>query len=203
MPLDDALRATLRNFSTLFLALFTLIGPLHLLYGLAFQDVLALRELHPAISQFPPSRQVRGVGRDALAGARMWLWVITVIELALLPLFARLAAHVRTMDEAGEISTAWGAWRRVRTRSGGPSGTRARATGTIVGGILLGIVVGFLTEVTVMVLAGLVPDDAAFAVIALARSVGHSAGGAFAVGTFVYATGAPSEAPPEKVPDLY
>lgn len=202
MLLDDALRATLRNFSTLFLALFGLVGPLHLLYGFAFQDVLALRELHPAISEFPPSRQVRGVGRDALAAAQIWLWVVSVIELALLPALARVAAHVLAMDAAGELPTVVGAWRRVWTRADGPS-PRSGRTAALAAGIVLGIAVGFLTQATVMVLADLVPDEAAFAVIASARSVGHCAGGAFALGTFVYINGAHLEASSEKIPDLY
>ena len=203
MLLDDALRAALRNFSTLFLVLFTLIGPLHLLYGFAFQDVLALRELHPAISEFPPSRQVRGVGLEALASARTWLWVVIVIELALLPVFIRVAAHVRGADAAGEIPTALGAWRRLGTKPEGPNGTRTGHRGAIAAGVVLGVAVGGLTEATVMVLADLVPDGIAFAVIALARSVGHCAGGAFALGTFVYAGSASVQTPTEEVPDLY
>ena len=200
---DDALRATLRNFSTLFLVLFVVIGPLHLLYGFAFQDVLALRELHPAISEFPPSRQVRGVGRDALASAGMWLWVLAVIELALLPVFVRVVDQVRAADEAGDIPTALRAWRRLRTRSEGASATRTRQPVAIASGVVLGIAVAFLTEATLMVTADLVPDEAAFGVIALARSAGHCAGGAFALGTFVFAARGPAEKPAEEVPDLY
>lgn len=204
MLLEDALRGTLRNFSTLFLVLFTLIGPLHLVYGFAFHDVLALRELHPAISEFPPSRQVRGVGRTALDQARLWFWVVAVIELALLPLFARAAAHVAASDRRGEIPTALGAWRGLRTRTErlrGPLGYRA---GTVAVGIALGLAVGWLTEATLILVADLVPDNAAFAVTALARAVGHSAGGALVLGTLVFSDPRHQDAVPvEKAPDLY
>ena len=201
MLLDDALRGTLRNFSTLFLVLFSVIGPLHLIYGFAFHDVLALRELHPAIADFPPSRQVRGVGRAAVDQARLWLWVLVVIELALLPVFVRLAAHVARTDERGEVPTAFGAWRRVRVKpEGGPAG---RQWGTVAAGVLIGVAVGFLTEATLMVIADLVPDSAAFAAIAVARAVGHSAGGAFALGSLVYPGKGAHQGTADKVPELY
>lgn len=203
MLLDDALRGTLRNFSTLFLVLFTVIGPLHLVYGFAFQDVLALRELHPAIADFPPSRQVRGVGRAAVDQARLWLWVVVVIELALLPVFARLAAHIVTSDNRGEVPTALGAWRRLRGRPEGAGGPGGHHWGTVAAGVLVGVAIGFMTEATLMIIADLVPDSAAFAAIALARAVGHCAGGAFALGALVYAGSGAHQGTPDEVPELY
>lgn len=203
MLLDDALRGTLRNFSTLFLVLFTVLGPLHLIYGFAFQDVLALRELHPAIADFPPSRQVRGVGRAALDQARVWLWVLVVIELILVPLFARLAAHVVATDERGEVPTALGAWGRLRSKPEGLGGHSEHRWGTVTAGVLLGVAVASLAQATLMVVADLVPDSAAFAAIAVARAVGHSAGGAFALGTLIYSRMGTHQATPDKVPELY
>lgn len=202
MLLDDALRATLRNFSTLFLVIFAVVGPLHFLYAFIFHDVLALRELHPAISDFPASRQVRGVGRADLSRAQIWIWVLAAIELFLLPLFTRLAAHVIAMDERGEIPTATEAWRRIGDRAD----PRARPTGGVAGMVgaclLLGVAVASLIERTLMVIADLTPDGAAFAVIALGRSVGHSAGGVFLVVALVYTLGH-KQAPRDKVPELY
>ena len=203
MLLDDALRGTLRNFSTMFLVLFSVIGPLHLIYGFAFHDVLALRELHPAIADFPPSRQVRGVGRAAVDQARLWLWALVVIELALLPVFARLAAHVARADERGEVPTAFGAWRRIRVKPEGTGGPGGPQWGTVAAGVLMGAAVGFLTEATLMVIADLVPDSTAFAAIAMARAVGHSAGGAFALGALVYPGKGARQGTADKVPELY
>lgn len=202
MLLDDALRGALRNFSTVFLVIFAVLGPLHLLYGFVFHDVLALRELHPAITEFPPSRQVRGVGRDALARADLWFWVLTGIELLLVPVFARLAAHVLEADARGEVPTAVAAWRRVRSKAAHPPRSEGRAWATLLAGLLVGLAVGFFTEATLMLVADLVPDGAAFAVIALARSVGHSAGASFVVVAIVFAAGV-RRAAPEKVPELY
>ena len=203
MLLDEALRGTLRNFSTLFLVLFSVIGPLHLIYGFAFHDVLALRELHPAIADFPPSRQVRGVGRAAVDQARLWLWVLAVIELTLIPLFARVAGHVVAADERGEVPTALGAWRRLGSTPAG-LGTR-RHRGTIGAGLFIGVAVGFFTHATLMVIADLVPDTTAFAAVALARSVGQAAGGAFVLGTLIYSGRQAQETPSAsgKVPELY
>lgn len=202
MLLEDALRSTLRNFSTLFLVIFAVLGPLHFLYAFVFHDVLALRELHAAISDFPASRQVRGVGRADLSRAQIWFWVLAVIELSLLPLFTRVAAHVLAMDERGEVPTAIQAWRRIAARAVPPARPAGSVAGVVVAALLLGAAVAFFVERTLMVIADLAPDGAAFAVIALARPVGHSAGGVFLVVALVY-TLAHNEASPDKVPELY
>lgn len=202
MLLEDALRTTLRNFSTLFLVIFAVLGPLHFLYAFVFHDVLALRELHPAISDFPASRQVRGVGRADLGRAQMWFWVLAVIELLLLPVFTRLAAHVIAVDERGEVPTATEAWRHVAERAVPPARPTGGVARVVAASLLLGVATAFFVEVTLMVIADVAPDSAAFAVIALARSVGHSAGGVFLVVALVY-TLARDKAPQEKVPELY
>ena len=207
MLLDEVLRRTLGNFSTLFLCIFAVVGPLHLIYAFAFQDVLALRELHDAIAQFPPSRQVRGVGQEALSQARVWLWVLTVVELLLLPLFVRVAAHVLAMDQRDEVPTVSGAWRRVRASADRLPRAAGNVAPMVAGAVLFGIAVGFLTEATLMLVADLVPDEAAFGVIALARAAGHSAGGAFVVAALVSATGkervTEEERVMEEAPELY
>lgn len=203
MLLDDALRGTLRNFSTVFLVIFGVIGPLHFLYGLMFHDVLELRELHAAISEFPAGRQVRGVGRDALSRAQIWFWVLAVIELLLLPLFVRVAAHVIALDEEGEVPTAVKAWGRFRNRAAPTQRSGGGRAATISVSVLVGLAVGFLTHASLLVIADLLPSSAAFAIIALARSVGLSAGAAFVVVALVYATGGRGEPSPGRVPDLY
>lgn len=202
MLLEDALRTTLRNFSTLFLVIFAVLGPLHFLYAFVFHDVLALRELHPAISDFPASRQVRGVGRGDLGRAQIWFWVLAVVELFLLPVFTRVAAHVIAMDERGEVPTATQAWRRIGDRAALPARPAGGVAGVVAAALLLGVAVASLVERTLMVIADLAADSAAFALIGLARSVGHSAGGVFLVVALVVAL-AHSEAPRDKVPELY
>lgn len=202
MLLDEVLRRALANFSTLFLTIFVILGPLHLIYGFVFHDVLALRELHDAILEFPPSRQVRGVGRDALTQARVWLWVVTVLELMLLPLFVRLASHVLAMDERDEVPTVAEAWRRVREAKRPLPPAAGNVAAMLIGVSVVGLAVGFLVEATLMLVADLVPDEAAFGVIALARSVGHSAGAAFVVVALLSATGRRKRAP-EEVPEVY
>lgn len=202
MLLDDALRATLRNFSTLFLVIFAVVGPLHFLYAFVFHDVLALRELHPAISDFPASRQVRGVGRADLSRAQVWFWVLALTELLFVPLFTRIAAHELAMDERGDIPTATHAWRRIGQRAAPRPRPAGGLAGVIAAALLLGVAVAFFVERTLMVIADLAPNGAAFAVIALARSAGHSAGGVFLVVGLVY-TLARNTAPRDKVPELY
>jgi MFS family permease len=128
--------------------------------------------------------------------------VLTVIELMLLPVFVRVASHVLAMDERDEVPTVTGAWRRARENKGTPPGAAGNTALMLAGAIVLGLAVGFLTEATLMLVADLVPDEAAFGFIALARAVGHSAGAAFVVVALLSVTGRTKPAPDEE-PELY
>jgi hypothetical protein len=149
MLLDRALKATVRDFSTIFLALFLVIGPLQLLLAMVFHDVLAVRELHGAIADFPPSRQVRGVGQDALSRARIGAWIATVVELLLLPLFMRVTGHVLHARAGGEVPTAVGAWRMVTAPAPSDSGPGS-AGPTLAGSLVVAALVGVGTWACLM-----------------------------------------------------
>lgn len=192
----------------MFLVIFAVLGPLHLIYASAFHDVLALRELHQAIEGFPPSRQVRGVGVEALQRSRVWLWVLSGLELVLLPVFMRVVGHVLDDEAGGRVPTAVAAWHRVRSQAPAPARHSGGGATVIATGFVVGIVIAGLVQAILMVTADLLPDDAAFAAIGLARSVGHSAGGAFFVVALVYATGSHTATEQRateqrKVPELY
>jgi hypothetical protein len=201
MLLDRALKATVRDFSTIFLALFLVIGPLQLLLAMVFHDVLAVRELHGAIADFPPSRQVRGVGQDALSRARIGAWIVTVVELLLLPLFMRVTGHVLHARAGGEVPTAVGAWRMVTAPAPSDSGPGS-AGPTLAGSLVVAALVGVGTWACLMVVADLLPVGLAFAGVALAEATARCAGGAFLVVGLVYATNA-NNTSAEVVPDLY
>ena len=100
----------------MFLVTFVVLMPLHLIYALFFHDVFAVRELHPAIAEFPESRLVRGVGRNDIGQARLWFWLMAIIEVALIPVFLRAARRVLALDEGGRVPDAMTAWRTL----GGP-----------------------------------------------------------------------------------
>ncbi len=201
MLLDRSLRATIRNFSTLFLVVFMLLGPLHLLYAIVFHDVLELRELHPAIEGFPPNRLVRGVGQAAVSQARIWFWALVVVEVVALPVLLRACQRVLGTDAAGDVPTAIGAWRSLRaetamtTQSGNKLGTVAAA-------LLIAAASGTLLELIGMSLVNLLPDSVAFAAIALTQATARSTGVVFFLVPFAHALAArPGRT--QQVPDLF
>ncbi len=103
--LDRTLRLALRNYVTLFLFVSCVTLTVHLVYLFLFRDVVGVSELHAAIEEFPPQRQVRGVGHRDLDSWRVGNAVVTVIEIALVPFLAKGAARVVEQDEAGEVPT--------------------------------------------------------------------------------------------------
>src|SRR5918996_4067814 len=88
MNLEQSLQATWRNFATIFFAATLITLPLHVGRAFAYRDVIAVRELHDAIEQFPGARQVRSIGTAELDSARRSLAIVTAIELVLVPVGA-------------------------------------------------------------------------------------------------------------------
>lgn len=200
MSLDDALRTTFRNYSTFFLVVFVVLMPLHLVYGWVFQDVFAVRELHGAIAEFPPARQVRGVGQSDIERARLWFWIIVALEVALLPLIVKAGRAVLDQDERGEVTTVTGAWSSMR---GGRSLRTLRPpVMDLLGAASVALIVAVLAETALRAIADFIPDDVAFLALAFASAAGRSCGIPFLTAAFAsQPTG--NSRPPEKVPELY
>lgn len=174
MSLDDAWRAAFRNYSTFFLVVFVILIPLHLVYGLVFREVLAVRELHPAIAELPSTRQVRGVVPADLDRARLWFWILVVVEVALLPLMAKACRAVLDQDARGEMTTVTAAWAAVR---GLPSLTTYRApAATVAGALGMALLVTILAEIALRAAADFAPDVVAFVAFAFASAAARSAG---------------------------
>lgn len=194
----------IRNFSTLFLVVFMAIGPVHLLYGLMFQDVLALRELHPAIADFPETRLVRGVGRADVAQAEVWFWVVSLLELLALPLLVRPVRSVLALDLRGEVPTAVGAYRRIGETAELPviesSGSPLVSLGVVA---LLAVVVGTLIRLILGRVVDLLPDAAASLGLALADATARSAAAALLLTTVALALGSRRRVVADQTPDLY
>lgn len=200
MDLDRTLRATFDNLSTLFLVVFGILFPLHLIYGWIFQDVFAVRELHAAIAEFPATRQVRGVGQTDVEQARLWFWILIAIEIALLPLILRACRAVIDQDNRGEVTSAPAAWRAIR----GPRSERTTrsSNAVVVPAFVIAVVIAALAEITLRMTADFLPDTFAFAALALASAAGRSLGIPFVA---VALASSDDEAPsgPTEVPDLY
>jgi hypothetical protein len=181
MPLDRALRATVRNFSTLFLlaAIFTV--PLHVGHAYAFRRVIAVSDLHPAIERFPKARQVRGVGPGAVARARMGYLVLNLLEVALLPLLARPAARIMAADRRREVPTVIGALAAGK-RSNDAISWRGLAMGPLVVALLLAAVIAWLARTVGLVLVEPLPSASAFAGVGLVEGLSRALGAPFVLG---------------------
>jgi hypothetical protein len=191
MLTDAALRATFRNFSTLFLLVATLTVPLHLAHAYVFRDVIAVTELHGAIDTFPEGRQVRGVDRAAVASARLSLLGLTAIEIAAIPLLVRAARAVVTAGEE-EVPTVVGAYRSLPTRRPAARSLRAVAP-AVVAAVVFAAAVAWLARLVGSVLVEPLPDARAFVGVGLAEASARALGGAFLVGSVAYLRSGPKD----------
>ena len=136
--LDLSLRLTFRNFATLFLLVALVTVPLHVGIAFANRKVVGVSELHPAIEDFPPLRQVRGVGPPDLDAARCALLIATIIEIAMIPVAVGATKRVLTADERGRLAGVIDGWSHslgsLPTRSrAGQAGVIEVAAGAILG----------------------------------------------------------------------
>lgn len=183
MLLDRVLRLTVRNFSTLFLVVFIAIIPLHLIYAFVFHDVFAVRELHPAIAEFPENRLVRGVGRADISLARIGFWVVAAIEVGLIPFVTRAMKRVLVLDRQGEVPEASSAWRTWRESSSTPTDVKPDAAATA-GAIVTGLIVGLLVWLALDAVVDLLRGSVVAFGLALADAASRAAGAAFALTPF-------------------
>lgn len=183
MLLDRVLRLTVRNFSTLFLVVFIAIIPLHLIYAFVFHDVFAVRELHPAIAEFPENRLVRGVGRADISLARIGFWVVAAIEVGLIPFVTRAMKRVLVLDRQGEVPGASSAWRTWRESSSTPTDVKPDAAATA-GAIVTGLIVGLLVWLALDAVVDLLRGSVVAFGLALADAASRATGAAFALTPF-------------------
>ena len=181
MLLDSALRATVRNFSTLFLLVAILTVPLHVVHAYVFRGVIAVSDLHPAIERFPRARKVKGVGRADLGEARTSYVVLNLLEVALLPLVARAAARVMAADRRDEVPTVTRAVAPRRSSEGAPS-WRLLSPAVLVVGLVLAVAVAWLARAAGLILVEPLPSTSAFAGIGLVEGLARALGAPFLVG---------------------
>jgi hypothetical protein len=179
--LEAGLRTSFRHFWTFFFLATGITVPLHLIYVFLFHNVIALRELAPQIELFPSARQVHFVGPPDLQHARIALWIVDVVEIALLPLAIRAARAVLDMDERGEVPTAVRAWRDSLRRH---RGKLAPGSGTaLVMALLIALAVGGLLDAIARLTAEPIGTNWSFVVLGLAQGSARAAGAAFFLGT--------------------
>jgi hypothetical protein len=179
--LDAGFRVTFRHFWTLFFVAAALTVPLHLIYVFTFHRVIAVRELAPQIERFPATRQVHLVGPSQIRRARLALWLLDAVEIALLPLAVRAARAVIEMDEKGEVPTAAKAWRDAFRRQ---HGTRLpEFGGALLVALLAALAVGGLLDAIGRLIAEPFGANWSFAILGLTQGAARAAGAAFVLGT--------------------
>ena len=200
MELDRTLTTTFREFSTLFLVVFVLILPLHLIYGSMFQDVLAVRELHPAIAEFPASRQVRGVGQADVTNARLWFWIVIALEIALLPLIVKACRSVLDQARRGEVTSVKAALAAIRERR--VTDAARPNSAAWLPALIVALLIAAVAEITLRNISDFVPDEGAFVALALASAAARSCGIPFLAVALASTEGGGSTEQ-QGVPDLY
>jgi hypothetical protein len=176
--LERTLRLALRNYVTLFLFVACFTITIHLVYLYLFRDVVGISELHAAIDEFPPQRQVRGVGHRDLNAWRVGNGIVTLVEIALVPFLAKGAARVVEQDEAGEVPTVKAALAATAKR-GYRWFPSLREAGPLLVCAALALAVWWLVRRTGLLLLEPVGPDARWAAEALVEGVARAAAAPF------------------------
>ena len=169
--LERTVDATLRNLSTLALVCAIVLAPFHLVYAFVNRDAIAVREMAPAIEEFPEGRQVRSVGRAELERERLSRWLVVGLELLLVvPLLLRPTRRVLQADAEGKVPTALGAF------SGDlRPGSRPEAP-VVAAGALIAVAVIALVEVGAAIIVPMLEDSTEWAGVAVAQTTARSLG---------------------------
>ena len=187
MLTDRALRATFRNFSTLFLLSAFVTVTAHLVYGFIFRDVLEVDELHRFVKGLTPGRTVNGVGRSDLDSAVQWSKAVIAVEILLLPLLIGAARRIVDRDEKGEVPTVIDSLRHPRSGTKLSFKFNGRELGTLLAGVILGVVTWLLASQLGLLIAEPLPDPWNFLSFSLAYGVSEALGLAFFLGALVTA----------------
>ena len=199
--LDRAFVKTFRSFSTLFLVVAVVTLPLHLIYSFTFRNVIATTEIHDQIRRFPNYRQVRSVGPRELRDATLASWVLTAVEIALVPLGVRAARRVIEVEDAGGVATVPDAWRTALRRGGGSSRfQRASVSGAAIG-VLVAVALGWLLGSVGAVVRDPLGPDFVWLGHGVVGAVARAAAAPFALTALALARAA--KADPLPAPKLY
>ena len=203
MILERSLRLAIKHFGTLFLLVAIVTLPLHVAYSFFFRNVIAVSELHDQIETFPENRQVQGVGTGDLDAARFALLGITLAEIALIPVLARAAARVVTVDEEQGVPTVPDALSHLRgTHLSLAHVLGGRRLQPVLAALLVAAALGILLELAGMTLIEPLSDEDTFAGVGLVQGVARAAAAPFLLmGLAVAAQNA--KAPTTETPTLY
>ena len=188
---DDALRATFHNFSTLFLLVAIVTVPVHVVHSYVWRDVIAVSALHEDIEDFPQGRKVRGVSRGQVHRAKLSLMIITLVEVASVPLFMR-AARTTARADPGDVPTVAGAWLGV-ARGGGRRAPFRDVIVPVLASIAFAVAVGWLARSVGLLVVEPLPDARAWLGVGLVDGASRALAGAFVAGPLAYLWWAPKD----------
>ena len=188
--LDRTLRLAFRNYVTLFLFVATFAVAIHLVYLFLFRDVVGLSEIHDAIREFPPQRQVRGVGHRDLDAWRIGNAVVTLVEIALVPFLAKGAARVIEQDERGEVPTV-GAALTATMKRGYRWFPSLREAGPLLVTVAVALLTWWFVRSTGLLLVEPVGRDSEWAAVAVVEGAARAAAAPFVLVSVVLRKSAP------------
>jgi hypothetical protein len=172
--LDRAARSTVRNFSTLFLICLVLLLPLEIAYGFLHKGAIANHEIRPFIVDLGEGTKIQGVGSPEFESAERNRVILTVIEVALLPLFIAAARRAIERDRLGELPSATDAYvHGLAPPRIGPA-PPARAVGAVGLAALFAFVLAFAALRGGGLLVDLFPDRFRFVMLGLVEASARS-----------------------------
>lgn len=191
--LDRGLRATFRNFATLFFVIAIVLVPLNLVVTYVYRDAVRVREIETQIRELE-DEEILGVDADRLDEADRARTVVLLAELLLLTVFLGATRKVLEDDAAGLVPKASSALARglVRPRLG----PLVKAPGVTLSGLALAGLVWLLASRTGDIASEALYDEAAWAGVGLVRGLAFALSLPFLLGPVTYGSLGVKGAPP-------
>lgn len=170
--LDRAFRLTLRDLSTYFLVAAVIFVPLHVVHAFAFQDVIAVTELHDQIAELGENETVRRVGPGDLDMYRLTGLLVLLLEILALPLLASAGGQVLDQRSRGELPSVRAAW--AKSTEYLPSLRDLTRPGALLTSFVLAVAIGILARMTGSLIIEPLSDRTAWAGVALVEAGARS-----------------------------
>lgn len=170
--LDRAFRLTLRDLSTYFLVAAVIFVPLHVVHAFAFQDVIAVSELHDQIAELGENETVRRVGPGNLDMYRLTGLLVLLLEILALPLLAAAGGQVLDQRSRGELPSVRAAWAKSKVFF--PSLRGLTRPGALLTSFVLAALIGILARMTGSLIIEPLSDRTAWAGVALVEAGARS-----------------------------
>ena len=191
--LDRGLRATFRNFATLFFVVAIVLVPLNLVVTYVYRDAVRVREIETQIRELE-DEEILGVDADRLDDADLARTVVLLAELLLVPVFLGAARKALDDDHAGKVPKASSALTRGLTRP--RLAPLVKTPGLTLSVLALSGLVWLLVSRIGDVASEALYDEAAWAGVGLVRGLAFALSLPFLLGPLAYGSLGVKGAPP-------